>query len=260
MSSYPYEYNEESIQDVFIMRPNGKIAYLPYSVYSDPSRIIESVEVNGDAQRFFLNEDGSYPFNLAGPAVTKVIDWNLQTEDGEPKVHPKQSDVKPQAGYFLDLRRMSMDRLSMIFIGEEPNYPEDQAVTDLPRSDSGYQLVPEAYQHQLRETPGQDHLYLAFFNHPNKTRSINQFYSYSVAYITAEELDQWEYSAELLGKLADGHEGLEPSIDVTSRHLENYYGHTKVQAASINPMDLQCQFEASACLACYIANLRTFKG
>ncbi|WCN09537.1 hypothetical protein [Marinomonas mediterranea] len=260
MSNYPYEYNEESIQDVFIMRPNGKIAYLPYSVYSDPSRIIESVEVNGNAQRFFLNKDGSYPFNLAGPTVTKVIDWNLQNEDGKPKVHPKQSDIKPQAGYFLDLRRMSMDRLSMIFIGEEPNYPADQAVTDLPRSDSGYQLVPEAFQHQLKETPEQDHLYLAFFNHPNKTRSINQFYSYSVAYITAEELDQWEYSAELLGKLADGHEGLEPNVDLTTKHLETYYGETGVQATALSPMDLEGSALATACMTCYVANLRTFKG
>ncbi|ADZ91576.1 hypothetical protein [Marinomonas mediterranea] len=260
MSNCPYEFNEESIQDVFIMRPNGKIAYLPYSVYSDLSRIIESVEVNGDAQRFFLNKDGSYPFNLAGPTVTKVIDWNLQTDEGEPKVHPKQSDVTPQAGYFLDLRRMSMDRLSMIFIGEEPNYPADQAVTDLPRSDSGYQLVPEAFQHQLKETPEQDHLYLAFFNHPNKTRSINQFYSYSVAYITAEELDKWEYSAELLGKLADGHEGLEPNVDFTTKHLETYYGETGVQATALSPMDLEGSPLAMACLTCYVANLRTFKG
>lgn len=248
-----HDYNEDSLQDVFIMRPNGKIAYLPYAFYSDPTRVIESVPVEGEAQRFFLNEHGAYPFNLAGPAVSKVIDWNLVDEQGNKKSHPQNSNVQPETGYFVDLRRFSLDRQAMIFVSDEPNYEDDQAVGELIKSAADYQLVPTDQQDQLKATPKEDNLYLVYFQHPNKTRSINQFYSYSVSYISAAELDACEHNAH---NLADVHSS--DDIDMTTQHLEIYYGDTKIQTGALNPMDFQSSPRPVICGTCYVANLRTF--
>lgn len=241
-TKYEYEYDENALQDVFIMRPNGKIAYLSYAFYTDPSRVIESVPVEGEAQRFFLNEHGAYPFNLAGPAVSKVIDWNLVDEKGNKKSHPQDSTLTPATGYFVDLRRFSLDRQAMIFVSDEPNYEDDQAVGELIKSAADYQLVPADKQDQLKAVPEEDNLYLVYFQHPNKTRSINQFYSYSVSYISAAELDACEFSPD------------KPS----AKHLETYYGDTQIQAGALNPMDFQSSPLPVVCTTCYVANLRIF--
>jgi hypothetical protein len=250
---YEYEHDENTLQDVFIMRLNGKIAYLPYAFYSDPSRVIESVPVEGEAQRFFLNEHGAYPFNLAGPAVSKVIEWNLMDEKGNKKSHPQNIGLKPATGYFVDLRRFSLDRQAMIFVADEANYPDDQPVSELSKSQANYELVPTDQQDQLKAIPKEDNLYLVYFQHPNKTRSINQCYSYKVSYISAAELDACEFSPEAPSK-----KRTEEEVTTAAQHLETYYGDTRIQAGALNPMDFQSSPLPIVCTTCYVANLRTF--
>jgi hypothetical protein len=252
-TKYEYEYDENALQDVFIMRPNGKIAYLPYAFYTAPSRVIESVPVAGEAQRFFLNEHGAYPFNLAGPAVSKVIDWNLVDEQGTYKRHPQDSTLTPATGYFVDLRRFSLDRQAMIFVCDEANYEDDQPISELIQFAADYQLVPVDKQDQLKAIPKDDNLYLVYFQYPNKTRSINQCYSYSVSYISVAELDACEFSQE-----QPSTKRTEEEIKTAAQHLETYYGDTKIQAGALHPMDFQSSPLPVICVTCYVANLRTF--
>ena len=247
----------ESMSDILILRPNGKIAYLSYDFYTDKSRVIESVPVEGEITRFFLEDDGVYPFNLSGPTVTKVIDWNLYNSQNELRSAPDTLIQQPETGYFLDLRRISLNRLDMLKPSGVENMviEEDNPVThDLTLIQNGFHLVPDEHLEQLKQIPENDNLYIAFYQHPEKTRSVNQNYSYCISYISAGDLDECEYAYNSpVCKLYS-----EKDIKKTTVHLESYYGDTKVQSGALNPDDFQEPY-VPANTACYIANLRTFK-
>ena len=243
-----------SMNDIYVMLAEDSIAYLPYELYADESRIIEKVNVDGTfAQRFFLNEEGVYPANLAGPAVTKVIPWNIE----QAAINSgNNTEAKYQPGYFLDLRQLKMSRLNMIQIANDSPAVADTPIPNsaLPIATNTFIPVPKDKQSQLKAVPKEANLYVAFFQKPDDTRASSECYSYCVSYISAEEINQ--------------HLAIS-SIPQRSplEHLQTYYGDTRVQAGAINPNDLNSKHLdniASNSIAplgytCYVANLRTFK-
>ncbi|UTV30674.1 hypothetical protein [Photobacterium atrarenae] len=251
----------ESISDVFILRPNGKIAYLPYDFYTAPSRIIESVPVEGDIQRFFLEQDGKYPFNLSGPTVTKVIEWNLSENEHRNQAIVSQMKEKPETGYFLDLRRITLNRLEMFRpLGVNSLAPDQPVQHERATIQGGYHLVPEDKLDQLKQVPENDNLYIAFYQNPDQSRTVDEFYSYCVSYISASELDDCEYKADAPRFKAYSVDDIVDDIANTKNHLKHYYGDTRVQSGALNPIDIDIIRPYSPVgAACYIANLQTFQ-
>ncbi|AWY01549.1 hypothetical protein A8139_17465 [Marinomonas primoryensis] len=248
-----------SMNDIYVMLSEDNIAYLPYDFYADESRIIEKVNVDGTfAKRFFLNEEGVYPANLAGPAVTKVIPWNLEQAAINSGNNTKSTY---QPGYFIDLRQLKMSRLNMIQISDDSSAMADTPIPNsaLPVATNTFIPVPKDQQNQLKAVPKNANLYVAFFQKPDDTRSSSECYSYCVSYISAEEVNQHL----VVPKTPPTHQ------DISIEHLKTYYGDAQVQAGAINPKDLRSDsttkhdIQSSAIgampITCYIANLRTFK-
>ena len=248
-----------SMNDIYVMLAEDSIAYLPYELYSDESRIIEKVNVDGTfAQRFFLNKEGVYPANLMGPAVTKVIPWNIEQAAGNSGINPADTY---QPGYFLDLRQLKMSRLNMIQIADTAPAVADTPIPNgaLPIATNTFLPVPKDKQSQLKAVPKEANLYVAFFQKPDNTRSSTECYSYCVSYIRAEEINQYI----VVPKTPPTHQ------DISIEHLKTYYGDAQVQAGAINPKDLESgsttkhniEFGSVGAMpvTCYVANLRTFK-
>jgi hypothetical protein len=235
-----------SMNDIYVMLSEDNIAYLPYDLYANESRIIEKVNIDGTfAKRFFLNEEGVYPANLSGPAVTKVIPWNLEQAAINSGDNAKEAY---QSGYFLDLRQLKMSRLNMIQISDDSSAMADTPIPNsaLPIATNTFIPVPKDQQNQLKAVPKNANLYVAFFQKPDDTRSSAECYSYCVSYISAEEVNQH----------------MTKSKSVSIEHLQTYYGDAQVQAGAINPNDLSSNthnLTQKVGLTCYIANLRTFK-
>lgn len=251
----------ESMNDIYVLLSDGRIVYLPRKLYAEPSRIIESVSVDGEfVKRFFLDENGVYPLNLLGPAVTKVLPWNLEEANGEIKSFKSDTELgTPETGYFIDLRQLDMSRLNMIKVSGAHNAEADTPITNLSPVSNGSRPIPEDKKHQLSEVPADDNLYIAFFQEPDKTHSNTECYSYSVSYISASELADHIFTEEN-----------NKSIEFdTMTYLKNYYGEAQVQAGSINPNDLGSDYLNNALqpsinvgampVTCYVANLKTFK-
>lgn len=243
-----------SMNDIYVMLSEDNIAYLPYDFYANESRIIEKVNVDGTfAKRFFLNEEGIYPANLAGPAVTKVIPWNLEQAAINSGNNAKEVY---QAGYFLDLRQLKMSRLNMIQISDDSPAMADTPIPNsaLPIATNTFIPVPKDQQNQLKAVPKNANLYVAFFQKPDNTRSNSECYSYCVSYISAEEVNQHLANSPI-------------QQNTTLEHLQTYYGDTRVQAGAINPNDLDLKHLDSLVsnsiaplgYTCYVANLSTFK-
>tara|TARA_R110002167_G_scaffold280480_3_gene486077 strand:+ start:2487 stop:3254 length:768 start_codon:yes stop_codon:yes gene_type:complete len=241
-----------SMNDIYVMLSEDNIAYLPYDLYANESRIIEKVNVDGTfAKRFFLNEEGVYPANLSGPAVTKVIPWNLEQAVINSGNNTKEAY---QPGYFLDLRQLKMSRLNMIQISDVSPTEVDTPIPNdaLPIAKNTFISVPKDQQNQLKAMPKAANLYIAFFQKPDNTRSSSECYSYCVSYISAEEVNQH----------------LTTSKSAAIEHLQTYYGDTRVQAGALNPNDINnptsnttkdISFVNVVLGTCYVANLQTFK-
>ncbi|MFT2112212.1 hypothetical protein [Marinomonas sp. 2405UD68-3] len=251
----------ESMNDAYIILSDNTIVYLSHKFYSDPSRIIESVSVDGEfVKRFFLDNNGVYPLNLLGPAVSKVLEWNLEGSNGDVKSFDSDADLGiPQTGYFIDLRQLNMSRLNMIKISGAHNSEADIPITNLSPVLNGANSVPKDKLYQLSQIPAEDNLYIAYFQEPDRTHSNTECYSYNVSYISASELNDHIYNPT--------------SNDTqhfdTTAYLKNYYGEAGVQAGSINPNDLgsepslietnELKSTQLVGLTCYIANLKAFK-
>lgn len=277
----------ESLNDIYIILPDDEVIYIPYDFYSNPDRVIESVDKDayGNAifsKTFFL-EDGVYPINLSGPTVSKVIPWNLAKNDSELKSFDCKEDLgSPQTGYFIDLRQYKMSRLNMIKVAEEKH----DILSDTPlNNDSLFfnknnktiytnketvVLVPKDQMYQLKQVPD-NNLYIAFFKEPEKTHNNIDCYSYSVSYITAEEVRQHTYKYDETTQLSRQDEAV--------IHLKSYYGDTCIQSGALNPLDIYPNETQSIDSlngdkpdsvviggprdggggTCYVANLATFK-
>jgi hypothetical protein len=134
----------ESMNDIYIILPDKRVAYLTLDNYKNPDRVVESVSVDGEfIKRVFLNYEGVYPSNLLSPAVTKVIEWNL--EDSE----------NLETGYFIDLRKLGMNRVNMVDVLENNSPEADTPIPsqNLPKTDNLFIPVPNEKKYQLRETP-----------------------------------------------------------------------------------------------------------
>ncbi|MEP7730436.1 hypothetical protein [Marinomonas primoryensis] len=248
-----------SMNDIYVMLSEDNIAYLPYDLYANESRIIEKVNVDGTfAKHFFLNKEGVYPANLSGPAVTKVIPWNLEQATINSGNNTKEAY---QPGYFIDLRQLKMSRLNMIQISNDSSAVADTPIPNsaLPIAKNTFIPVPKDQQNQLKAVPKNANLYVAFFQKPDDTRSSSECYSYCVSYISAEEVNKHI----VISKTPPTHQ------DISIEHLKTYYGDAQVQAGAINPKDLgsdsttkhNIEFDSVGAMpvTCYVANLRTFK-
>lgn len=277
--------DEEIKSEIFV--------YITKEIYDDPKRIIEEVEykeaLDGSAENFivkpfFLNKDYVYPINLAGPAVSKVIQWNIdQAIELNPALESKKDYFKP--GYFIDLRQLKMSRMNIIRLegnDKEKYYDDAEPDTPIPykilnpiKADRAFFPVPKDKQHELKKLPDEVNLYIAFFTNQNKTHTNTECYNYKVAYITAKEV-----KAYILTPNEDG-----GNVDQNQKHiqyLKTYYGDTGIQSGALNPYDILSKrdFEEKTSITnshndqdnhciggpgrgggstCYVANLATFK-
>lgn len=245
MSDTPEKTTIESMSDIFILRSNGKIAHLNYEDYTKKELIVESItKTEGNRKYFFCDKDDkSFPTNLTGPTITKVIDWNLKLQG--------ESDVDKKPGYFIDLRRITLNRLDFLESSEADKLKRDEELCD--SSLKGVRDVPYNKLYQLAKSPNEDNVYIAFYKHPEKVRTPYNAYSYCISYIPACVLDKHE--------LSKTHDFSKDVIEDTTAYLESYYGQTRAQSGAINPDDLVSsqQVDGGSAAACYVANLRTFK-
>ncbi|CCN72244.1 hypothetical protein [Vibrio nigripulchritudo] len=252
----------ESMSDIFILRSNGKIAHLNYEDYAKKELIVESITRAEDTRKYFFfnKDDGSFPANLTGPTITKVIDWNLEPQGN--------ADVDKKPGYFIDLRRITLNRLDSLKSSETDKLKRDKALSNTQLG--GIREVPYNKLYQLAQSPEEDNVYIAFYKHLDKVRSPLRTYSYCISYIPASVLDKHELSS------APNVEGID--VDETTAYLESYYGQTCAQSGAMNPDDMEIlkanrnntnkpntvdgvpSLNRSSAAACYVANLRTFKG
>ncbi|SBS39329.1 hypothetical protein MSP8887_03766 [Marinomonas spartinae] len=264
------------------------ILYIPRSFYSNPDNveIIEEIAYINDnlpplINRFFLNENGIYPINIAGPAVSKVIPWNLKEAKKNSKNNPLISDLsKFEPGYFIDLRQLKMSRLNMIKTEDEHIITSAECIPNklLPCVKSGFLKVPSDDLASLRDIPIAN-LYVAFFDEINKTHNNINCYNYKVCYISLEtireNIDNYDENKISIWEVNDKI----PDEDEQISHLETYYGDAGIQAGALNPFDIQADkdfhFNSSTThhndmimlggprggggATCYVANLRTFK-
>ncbi len=238
-----------SMNDIFVLRPNGKIAHLEYEDYTQSQFVIESLNRHSYKQRYFTDKNGRFPANLVGPAVTKVIDWNLSTQA---TVIPS-----PKTGYFIDLRRINLNR-SDVSIPQDAQENTDAATFSI-RKDKTVTLpqgslkrIPESRLYQLAQPIEEDNLYIAYYKHPDRLRKTQGSYQYRISYIPSSVLDLYEFSPQVKSEYS------KEDIIQTTSHLEQMYGQTNAQSGALNPDDMPTT-DAGSGVACYIANLRTFQ-
>lgn len=300
MSTKKIEPKSHSLNDIYILLSDKKILNITKSDYDQPDNIIESVvytkgedkeQFRKKINRFFLNNEGIYPINLAGPAVTKVIPWNIDEAIGE-NGNAKKNDLVLdklkanrdhfQPGYFIDLRQLEMSRLNMIRMPKEVDgatiehefYVNSKPAESIPynyltETQKTFLSVPEDKHYQLSEIPKNTNLYIAFFDDQDKTHTNTECYSYKVCYIPSTEIKNYIVEEKEEDKKDKEH----------IKHLKTYYGKTGVQAGALNPYDILSkndfeEFSSSpssytpGCVGggrggdgatCYVANLATFK-
>ncbi|MBQ4836755.1 MULTISPECIES: hypothetical protein [Pseudoalteromonas] len=243
--------------NMFVLRQNGEIVYLDVDFYTQGSRLIEWVHSEQDIHKFFLNEDNLFPLNLMGPAVTKVIPWNLaEAKDKLPTTFAGQAPLKP--GYMIDLRVIQLNRLN----ANDPNFARllnsglDIPIQLVSNSFDPIYPVPHEFEHQLSAPIEEENLYIVSFKNPERIRGIDDLYGYQISYISKEELDNVD---KYVPNEDDKNEALkldELKKEHTGQYLERYYGDTNAQIGAINPRDMAPHLLGAAC---YIANLRTMK-
>ncbi|WCN13610.1 hypothetical protein GV054_11660 [Marinomonas mediterranea] len=248
-----------SMNDIYIMLQGGDIAYIPLELYSAPENVVESVNNNGTFEKkFFLNDEGVFPANLSGPAVTKVIEWNIENEDGSIKEFDSSQDLgAPKPGFFIDLRKLGMARTNMIKTRDVSGFTTDTAIPnqDLRIPSTPFIGVPEDKLYQLKGNPKNYGLYVGFFENTESERNNFDCFSYRISYISPEVLKNSICTEEELHK-------------ISISHLKSYYGDARVQSGAVNPLDFGMQVSDDGriippfsfmMLACFIANLTTFE-
>ncbi|TDO99947.1 hypothetical protein [Marinomonas balearica] len=266
----------DTFEDIYVLLRDGRIAYISKDEYSDPNYVVESVTVEkGIEQRFFLEEDGVYPTNIAGPAVSKVIDWNIfKAESNIKKLTRAKHTNHYDTGYYIDLRQLRMNRQNMTIVAKDFGpIEQDTPIPDRHLKDTNYNAsfspVPKEYMYQLFTLPKGMDLYIAYYEHPEKIHDVMSCYSYKVAHISANALEDFV--------ITDPSELRKANIG----YLEAYYGSSGIQSGALNPCDIRensdldpkkesnSAFTESVGVGagvgggggavCYVANLRTFK-
>lgn len=241
----------ESSQDLYIIRSDkDDIAYLPWEGYRNAPRI-EWFNTEEDCHFCFLTENGYQPENLTGPAITKVIPWNLATAN-----LPGNYEGEPlQPGYLVDLRVLHMSRLLNPAFEIEMNYPTLPPLNDILR-DKGIQkplpaaggkrpddaYVPVEKRYELTNVP-YDNLYIVSWKDPLQEHEIDDYDPYQINYVTAAMLDECVPAQEM-------------STGDTMVVLESYFKAAGAQTGALNPKDWEY---ISLHGSCYVANLSSFK-
>ncbi|MCF2858197.1 hypothetical protein L1286_11990 [Pseudoalteromonas sp. SMS1] len=243
--------------NLFLLRQNGDIVYMDVDFYTEGSRLIEWVHSEQDIQKFFLTDENLFPLNLMGPAVTKVIPWNLENaQDKLPSTFAGTAPLKP--GYLIDLRVIQLNRLN----ANDPNFVRslnlglDTPISLQSNTISPFFPVPADKEYQLSEQIEEENLYVVSFKNPEQIRGINDLYGYQISYISKEDLDGLDSYVP-----AETDRDVDLELDAlsklhTGQFLERYYGDTNAQVGAINPRDMIPHLLGAAC---YIANLRTMK-
>ncbi|WDE08006.1 hypothetical protein SG34_014585 [Thalassomonas viridans] len=242
---------EENSQDIYVIRSaKDDVAYVPYDKYRNAPRL-EWYNGEKDQHFCFLTANGYQPENLTGPALTKVIPWNLDT--AQP---PQSYNGQPlQPGYLLDLRVLHMSRLlnpaleiKMDFKQLPPlKYPIEQSHTKQPEQSSDYTgkkddgFLPEDKRYQLENVP-YDNLYIVSWKDPLGNHKIDEYDPYEITYLTSDMLDECDPAHEV-------------STGNTMVVLESYFKKAGVQVGALNPKDWEY---VSLHGSCYVANLNSF--
>lgn len=238
-------------QDIYVIRSAKEdVAYVPYQLYKNAPKL-EWYNDNNDQHYCFLTANGYQPENLIGPALTKVIPWNIET--AQP---PRDYQGKPlQPGYLLDLRVLHMSRLLNPAL-QVPmpdkrlpvlQYPIGQPGGPLPKQAGDYSgiaddgFIPANRHYELLGLP-YDNLYIASWKEPLAEHKIDDYDPYEITYLSSEALDRCESAAGI-------------STGKTMTVLESYFKKANVQVGALNPRDWEY---LSLHGACYVANLNSF--
>lgn len=240
----------ESSQDLYIIRSDkDDIAYLPWEGYRNAPKI-EWFNNEDDCHFCFLTANGYQPENLTGPAITKVIPWNLATANlpGNYKGEPLQP------GYLIDLRVLHMSRLLNPAFEQKMNYPTLPPLNDIlvdkgiqkPLPASGGKRPDDAYiplekRYELTNVP-YDNLYIVSWKDPLGEHEIDDYDPYQINYLPASALDECVPAQEV-------------STGDTMVVLESYFKAAGSQTGALNPKDWEY---ISLHGSCYVANLSSF--
>jgi len=296
-------------QDIYIIREGGQRASLiNYNDYvpdvtasgdpvSEQALRLEWHSSEDDNHQFFETKNGHYPVNLTGPALTKVIDWNLDTANYPPGID--RSMLKP--GYLLDLRLLQLNRLHAPKFKFHPDAPTPERDTPIEqvvvtkddllphpvhKPYDGH--VPPQKLSQLTDL-SKENLYIVSWKNPLLVRDVDKFYPYQITYLSAEQLDKLEQynlepspsdidlnAVELLSlreyfeleqeqldhSITDeGKEKLEFNHQkvksLTGMSLARYFRDSGVQVGAVNPKDVHVELGLVGAV-CMVANLQSF--
>ncbi|MDN3616787.1 hypothetical protein ACFFUS_10425 [Vibrio gallaecicus] len=276
-------------QDIYVIRQNGHQATLiNHKDYtSDAMKCIEWCYSPSDYHFFFgskVEDQKLQQINIMGPALTKVLPWNLSNAQCPPDVNI--TDLEP--GYLLDLRVLQLNRLRAP-LRESPqlDVARDTPISKLDPNSTAPIIkfvndhVPLSEVKQLKQ-PVPENLYIVSYVNPLLVRDDNQFYPYHIHYLSLDNLNSLEtlnleHGAEDdLNQLQETIEELKASIHrhqddlipyldtikqnsdtLTAQSLARYYRDAGVQVGAVNPKDLQ---EESLLVGtvCTVANLQSF--
>ncbi len=276
-------------QDIYVIRQNGQQATLiNYEDYTSKSvKRIEWCYSTTDFHFFFgAKKEGEklQQMNLIGPALTKVVPWNLENAQCPPGIN--MSDLKP--GYLLDLRLLQLNRLrAPLHDSPHPDVDRDTPISklelnsDAPISRFVNDHLPTSALKELAE-PVPENIYIVSYVNPLLVRDDNKFYPYHVHYLSVSDLNKLEKlnleegASEDLNELQQTLHELKATIHrhqnelvphintikqnsntLTAQSLARYYRDAGVQVGAVNPKDLQ---EESLLVGtvCTVANLRSF--
>ena len=241
----------ESSQDLYIIRSEkDDIGYLPWEGYRN-APLIEWFNTEEDCHFCILTENGYQPENLTGPAITKVIPWNLTSA----RLPGNYQGTPLQPGYLIDLRILHMSRLLNPAFQIPMNYPTLPPLNDIlrdkgiqqPITKAGGQRPDDAYipvdkRYELANIP-YDNLYIVSWKDPLGEHSIDEYDPYQINYIPASVLDECVPAQEV-------------STGDTMVVLESYFKAAGSQTGALNPKDWEY---VSLHGSCYVANLSSFK-
>ncbi|PTP52064.1 hypothetical protein [Vibrio splendidus] len=276
-------------QDIYVIRQNGQQATLiNHEDYTSESvKRLEWCYSSTDFHFFFgAQKEGQklQQINIMGPALTKVLPWNLDNAQCPPDIN--MSDLKP--GYLLDLRLLQLNRLrAPQHNASQQDVGRDSPISNLELNSSAPVMsfvndhIPLSALKQLKE-PVSENIYIVSYVNPLLVRDDNQFYPYHVHYLSVNDLDKLEALNleegvsenlnelqetlnELKASIHRHQDDLTPHLDsikqnsntLTAQSLARYYRDAGVQVGAVNPKDLQ---EESLLVGtvCTVANLQSF--
>ncbi len=164
-----------TIEDILVASKDGSLRHIPVDVYKNAPKI-EWVEIKDEQQQghiCFTTNNGYRPFNLYGPAVTKVLPWNIQSA----KLPKSCQNIELGPGYWIDLRKLRVE--TNRFAQSLEHSPIASPDGQLSPCDA---WLPQDALSQLKLTP-EDNLYIVSWSQQHNSSG-----DYQINYLSAEQL------------------------------------------------------------------------